>query len=347
MKKIFQIITVLALASFCFASCDKNTTDEEELIQEKALAIVKSDVLFQAAAATGTVEVKASSSITAECSAEWCSVSVNSNIVSVTVTENPSLQGRSAVLTIKCGGDSVETVIQQTGFVFSLECGNYIKFNDDASQNAYAFKCNVDVKFETDCPWIQASSSDGKLNIDVEANNSGNYREGKIRYYSDTSEGEIEISQFDIDKDFLGAMRMYYYNTSGSYVYQSITVDSRTINLSSGLKIPYEFDELNMRFIVHGGASLGTVSEKDYYMTFWDTDKGYLSWTESIRVSFPLGYNAEGGYMYAPLTDCGDWVGYNITALRPNQFTEWSETTKTRGSSYYAYIQPMLVRFDQ
>ena len=93
MKKITSIFALL-LCVFVF-SCS-NDDDKET----SSLQIVSSNVTFESAGGTGTIKVNAISEITATSNKDWCTVSVNGDIINVSVIENNDMSGRTAAVTI-------------------------------------------------------------------------------------------------------------------------------------------------------------------------------------------------------------------------------------------------------
>ena len=353
MKRInhISILVLAVLSSVAISSCDVYPVDKEtaEEQQETGFAVTKSDVVFNASASKGTIEVNATD-ISASCDADWVTLSSAANTIAVAVTENTSLVGRSAKVIIKSGADEASVVVTQRGYVVELlQNGTSVTgvvLGDEASTTDLTLNTNVPVELSCNATWMNIAVDGSDVTVTASENSSGHLRSSWVYYKTAAAVDSIKFTQFNLEKDFTGAARMYYYNTSGKYYYMNVTISASDITLSSGLKIPYTFDSENVQLKVYGLASMGTVSEKDYYMTFWDTDKGYLTWNTGVSVDFPLEYDEEGGYTYAELTDNGSWSGYTITALRPNQFTV-SGSTYTRGSSYYAYLYPMLVKFDE
>lgn len=57
---------------------------------------------------------------------------VDGDTVRIAVENNPNLEGRSALLTIKAGQDSTNVTIQQQGMAYKYLGDNYYVFNDSA-----------------------------------------------------------------------------------------------------------------------------------------------------------------------------------------------------------------------
>ena len=78
---------------------------------KKHLQIVSSNVTFESAGGTGTIKVNAISEITATSNKDWCTVSVNGDIINVSVIENNDMSGRTAAVTITDGEASRVAVL--------------------------------------------------------------------------------------------------------------------------------------------------------------------------------------------------------------------------------------------
>ena len=50
----------------------------------------------------------------------WVTTAVSGNTISVSVTENTSLDGRSSTLTIKAGSKTAEISVIQSGLIFDM-----------------------------------------------------------------------------------------------------------------------------------------------------------------------------------------------------------------------------------
>lgn len=151
MKKIPIIFSAL-LTVFMVSSCKDDEINPYSL--GKTISVVSQSVIFDAPAATGTVVVASDGgSITASADAPWATVSVSGNTVNVSVTENDNINGRSSLLTIKNGSDSVNVTIQQRGFVFRLDAGS-ITADDDAQEKSFGLIHNTDVSIKTSVDWL-------------------------------------------------------------------------------------------------------------------------------------------------------------------------------------------------
>jgi hypothetical protein len=72
------------------ASCSSNDNYDEYVNNTSSVTIVKSDVIFDANANTGTVVYNAPGTVEAVSSSDWMTASVNGNTVTVNVEPNGS-----------------------------------------------------------------------------------------------------------------------------------------------------------------------------------------------------------------------------------------------------------------
>lgn len=106
MKNIGYISALLL--SLCIASCSR------ENIAPLNLKVLGSNVLFTADGGVGSIQVASSGKISAISDRDWCTVVSDENIVTVTVTKNPGMEGRTAAVTISSdGAESVVPVTQE------------------------------------------------------------------------------------------------------------------------------------------------------------------------------------------------------------------------------------------
>ncbi|MDD7597853.1 MAG: BACON domain-containing protein [Prevotella sp.] len=118
MKKIYSFL-LLAAFTLAFSACsDDQDQVGSEYSRESTVKVTSSNLVFSAAAGTGTLVFEAPSTATVSVDTQWASAVVNGNKVDVSVKKNPKLEGRSALLTIKCGDDSTQVTVQQRGMMF-------------------------------------------------------------------------------------------------------------------------------------------------------------------------------------------------------------------------------------
>ena len=98
MKKI-NILWMLIGCLFLVTSC----SDDDDSSAVASLQVIKSDVSFTAIATTGTIEVQSTSAITAVSNQDWCTVTVNGNVVTVAHPPVPLYNNRISRLSLQPG----------------------------------------------------------------------------------------------------------------------------------------------------------------------------------------------------------------------------------------------------
>ena len=87
--------------------------------------------------------VKKQGPITFSSASDWCkATALNDSTVQVSVDNNETNSGRSSLLTIKSGVDSVNVTVQQQGFYFQGDMGTAISLANGASREAFALNTN-------------------------------------------------------------------------------------------------------------------------------------------------------------------------------------------------------------
>ena len=107
MRKIFNICILFAVAAGFIACSDDNDAGSSYL-RKNPVNVVSSKLFFSAAAQKGGVKFTAPAGSTVSVSDSWATAQLLNDSVVVSVTNNPAVDSRSAVLTIKNGNDSTD-----------------------------------------------------------------------------------------------------------------------------------------------------------------------------------------------------------------------------------------------
>lgn len=215
MKKILFFLTALVAAAG-FGSCSDDT--DNPYAHTSTITVDSTAVIFQAVSSTGFITVNAPGGITnVTSSADWCTATASGSTVSLAVTQNDNLEGRSSQITIWSGSDSTHVTVQQLGFVFQLETGtadNSIVSNDDAKSLSFYMKHNTDIAVSASDDWLTPVINDDSLQISLAENTTGNPRQGFVYYSSGTMRDSISVTQFEADKDLVGDYNLWYTTSS-------------------------------------------------------------------------------------------------------------------------------------
>ena len=122
MKKIINLFIVL-LGILVFAACSDNI--DNPYAKESTISIVKSNLVFPARASNGVVEFHSQGTVSASSNATWCKTSVIGDTVKVAVEQNNNNDGRSTVVTLRNGNDSVNVPLVQAGLVFQISDSSF------------------------------------------------------------------------------------------------------------------------------------------------------------------------------------------------------------------------------
>ena len=133
MKKIFSIITLCLCTLLVACSDDDSVTS--------SLQIVATDGIdFSAASGEGTITVSANGTVTATSNKEWCTTSVEGNVIHVVVETSSEVTSRIALITISSGTRRKEVPVVQAGAVTILdEYDLYYSCGYEGGQFDYSF----------------------------------------------------------------------------------------------------------------------------------------------------------------------------------------------------------------
>lgn len=339
-KYLYLFLTMICAAGFVACS------DDDDDVEGASLRIVSSNVLFQAAPGTGTVEFYANGTVTAETDREWCTASISGNTVHVAVTENGSLEGRSSLLTLRCGADSVNVTVQQTGLVFQVSAGSSITTDsDEAHTLTYTMNTNVNLTFEADADWFSAAINGDELQITFTENTTGHIRMGTLQYHSETFADAIKVVQYDFDKDIAGTCYFVGYSSSGSFQYLNAVLSRTEITLPDyEWTFPVTFDEERMSFNMPNASLMGTYSS--YYVYNIVVGNTYMSYSTSISVDGKVEYDADEQLTYIDFVDNGSWSSDTVQGMYLYAFKAASPTSANRYGLLMLFYNPSIWRFD-
>lgn len=359
MKKIFNILMIAIIAGVAFTACDD---DDDKWVGDgtSTLSILSRETSFPAAASQGSIVVDTTDPVTVTSSDQgWVTTAVSGNTISVSVTENTSLDGRSSTLTIKAGSKTAEISVIQSGLIFDMGGVLNIGSGDDATTLTYPFKTNAPVTVTTDADWCTALIVDDALVVSMTENSTGHVRRCNIFYKVGTIEDRIPVAQCDFDKDIAGEWMFFFTDANGADkgYYVDIVKDGSNHYLQLNEKdlIPVVYNAVTGSISIKGGQFIRNFINggKTYYLhtIIWDTIEGYLTWSKSAGMAAELTYSvlSDGTPVSVGFfEDDGMWGSYVSTAIRLELFT--SKTTvdsSTRAKLVYlTMIEPYLLRIE-
>lgn len=190
MKKLSYLIIIL-LGLFT-AGCDSDDTDG--LLE---FYILKSDVCFTAAGGDGTIDIAAPGAFTTSSTADWCTVTSAGSQLKVSVSANPELTSRTALVKITCAGETLSVPVTQAGSILILEASE-LTFKAVAGRYAYPIDNNVaqwQAEVPTDNDWCTASTTGDSLILTLTLNPKGTDRVTILTITTGNVSKEITLTQ--------------------------------------------------------------------------------------------------------------------------------------------------------
>lgn len=289
MKKIINLFIVL-LGILVFAACSDNI--DNPYGKESTISVVKSNLVFPARAANGVVEFHSQGTVSASSNATWCKTSVVGDTVKVAVDQNNNRDGRSTVVTLHNGTDSVNVPLVQGGLVFQLSVSSVINSSDLAASFTYAMSANLDFNVLSAPDWITVSNTEDSLKVSMSANTTGHLRSDYVKYNVGSYKDSIKVVQGDFDTDLAGDYYLVSLDGDGQQQIFEAVVSQDTLFLPEfDFKIPTTFDGSNMAISTTCGQYIGAYSKYYIYTVFADANNKSLT-----------GYNV-GGATYSAAFD--------------------------------------------
>lgn len=351
MKKIFNILLAGVIACGIFTAC--SDYEAPEVSNDTAVKVLSRETSFPAGPSQGTIVIESESPVTAIPGSDWMSAEVSGNTVTVSVDQNPSFDGRSAMLTLKNSLGTTQIAIIQSGIIISFGDLVNINTNDDAQTLTYPIKANCPLVLESDNEWIDAKVVNNELVVNLSANTTGHVRNGSIKYGLNAADNVIQVTQLDFAKDIAGNYMFVYYNSSDRkwYYFDAVlgnTGSNYAIDLPDvGVSIPVLFNTSTYKLTLNAGVLLGQFDAGYLYTVVWDTNAGYLTWGTGIGMDASFIYDEEEATTIAEFEDNDTWGSYKATALRLEWFSGTPASSSTRlNSLWISMIYPYLMKVD-
>lgn len=336
MNKILSSF-MLVIACVCMVSCSDNSNDWYETSDNFVLSLEKSDILFDASAAQGFIEVNCDGALTAASSEEWCAVSVSGNKVNVNVENNPNFEGRSAVVTLTSGKRQAKATVQQKGLVFVLdvEGGYSYEFDNEARTLKASVEHTLPVSVKSNNDWLTASFDEvnNVLSIAIAENTTGWLREGSISLVSAGVTRDITISQFDLMSAILGEYDFYYWDANGKLqapLPAMVTETSLVLNFNNNIwTIPLTIDEETGKLTAGPcGCYIGNYGASYFLYLMWGkgtTWSGYKNTTSVSTADFEFEEDGDEVYIdyyFGGTFGTSEIEYWNFQALKVQEFAE-------------------------
>ena len=355
MKKLLSIFSI-AVMLIAFSSCENEEGHGYEIADN--IQIVSNNISFDAKAQSGTVEVIAPGAVTVKCDAPWVTTSVDGGIINVAVTQNNSLEGRNAVLTIMSGSEKKTITVAQRGYVFDIDFGGStdLKLGDAAFTKAYPCKSTLDLKISTSASWITAVYADGKLTISAEENTTGNPRKGYIIYSfgPGTEEQTISVMQCEASDMYGDYYFAFYDGSTGALQFfsSSITTTSALdgseglflvfkISSTSTMTLPLGWDDTNKKFNITNAQYLGMFGTYYVHNIVWDETEGKINYGVYNFQDAAVDVD-DDGIVFANIEDNGTWGTYTASSMGLYGFSGTPASSANRKVTLKRMVYPFL-----
>lgn len=367
MKKIYGFFTLVVLAAMVFTACSNDTTNP--YAQGKNISIVNADVQFSALPGTGSITVSAPNGISeVRKSSNWLTTSVSGNTITVNVTANESLEGRSSRLTIFSGNDFVEVTVQQMGIDVVVVGPSEVKVERAAQEYRIPIRHNVPVELGETPDWLTATLEGDEIVLTFTKNTGDEPRQCDLSYTAgNVLDNKITITQNS--KESLAGDYVFEYQTSGSTTGTKYKAEATIVKDSEGYKLIIKTDaakDYSIPLVV-------TNTEDGYIVNIYSASymngKYNLSGTDYDVVALIMGYASsptsvtrtysntisieaetqeltgeEYRFKYA-FGDNKCWNGYTIHGIRIALFSGTPYASKTYNSTVLAtYYYPTLYK---
>lgn len=284
--------------------------------------VLKSDLLFEPQGRTGSVEVQAVGEVTATVGSDWCTASVSGHVVSVTVSDNTSFEGRTALLTIRADGGQVQLPVQQRGIALgSLNISAY-RVGDSGGHASFYIRHDLPVNLSCDEPWVHARMDGDSLMLDFEPNADHRIRRAVLEYECAGYTGQLDVSQYDLDRvlgEWLlvgtinGTEQGFRFNLmrqNGEFFIQFTgLIDEWKTKLH-----PVDFDEEHCVLTLHSGLVMAEKNTGTDYLFFFNSS-GAVVQTSDATLKATIYFNPLWGTHYAALEDGGTWGDGTLMGL--------------------------------
>jgi hypothetical protein len=290
MNKLLGCIYIFAGALLC-VSCE----NDDLPTPTTPLAIASQNVAFTSVGGTGSVVVgipeDTLTTVRAVTDADWATVSVSGNTITVEAKENPNITSRAASLKIYSGSDSVTTSISQLGLTFNIEADKENYLDDQAQQGEVTIQHTLPVQLVHVPEWVDITSTDNGFVYQVEENKTGAFRRDYIKIQTGNVADSILIAQGEL-ADLVGDIILTGYNSKFNTVSYSASIqvakDDKPYLVvpDLGVTYPFQWNQKSHQAIFLSGTQLGTFN---YQNTAYSIYPIFVSLADGATI-FESGY---------------------------------------------------------
>lgn len=186
MKKIINILMLLMCV--CLVSCD----DDSDATVELKVLEREMDITPAGGTLTATLTVDGDAVISDQ---SWCAASVSGKIVTVTLEPNGGLEGRTAMITVTKGQQSVSFAVTQPGNLFPDAGEETIEIDAHGGTKRIELYHGMPFTAECDASWLTAQVEGSTLVLTAQNNYTLNTLKATVKLTSADLQTELEIEQ--------------------------------------------------------------------------------------------------------------------------------------------------------
>lgn len=159
------------------------------------------NIVFKAIGGSGAIEVAPTEgqlqATTAQ--SDWCHLTVSGNQIAVSVDEYDGLESRYAIIDMKAGNASGQTIVQQFGIIVKEFSWKDFTVKNEKQTVEFPYDANESVVQATsDADWLTFDATPEKFIIHIAQNPTTDYREALVHWTIGEVQGVITVGQFDL-----------------------------------------------------------------------------------------------------------------------------------------------------
>lgn len=191
MKKFIN--TMILLLCVCLVSCDDDSNDNAGA----GLAIIERDMNVAATGGNLTVTLSAEAD-KASSNQSWCVASLSGKVVTVTLEANEALEGRTAVVTVVSGAQSLSFPVTQPGNLIPATEFDRISFDAHGGTQRIHVDNSVPFTATSEAAWLSAQVDGSTLILTTQKNYNLANLTTTVKLVSGGLESKITVTQSGI-----------------------------------------------------------------------------------------------------------------------------------------------------
>ena len=199
MKKILSIFALVAAAA-ALVSCKED--NGFELNVPPTIDVTSgANIAFKAIGGSGSIEIAPSEgqlqATTAQ--SDWCHLTVSGNRIDVSVDAYDGLESRYAIVDMKAGNATGQTIVQQFGVIVKAFSWKDFTVKNEKQTVEFSYDANESVVQATsDADWLSFDATPETFSIHIAQNPTTDYREALVHWTIGEVQGDITVGQFDL-----------------------------------------------------------------------------------------------------------------------------------------------------